>query len=88
MMWVRAETSYAHFFWEAQTTLRCTPVYCFLFGQAIMAGIATIMNESLSPTRANPKNPISPSNYPDKRSVVAAYKRMVRWQTNCTSYEP
>ncbi|XP_064400082.1 harmonin-like isoform X2 [Halichondria panicea] len=45
-----------------------------------MAGVASIpmiMNESLSPTRANPRNPISPSNYPDKKSVVAAYKRMV-----------
>ena len=42
-----------------------------------VAGIPMIMNESLSPTRANPRNPISPSNYPDKKSVVAAYKRMV-----------
>ncbi len=42
-----------------------------------MAGVPMMMNESLSPTRANPRNPISPSNYPDKKSVVAAYKRMV-----------
>ena len=35
------------------------------------------MNESLSPTKLDSNKPISPSNYPDKRSYVAAYKRMV-----------
>lgn len=39
--------------------------------------MALVMNQSLTPTKLDPKAPFSPSNYPDKRSVVAAYKRMV-----------
>ena len=43
-----------------------------------MADIAYVMNQSLSPTKIDSNNPISPSKYPDKRSMVNAYKRMVR----------
>eukprot|EP00731_Ephydatia_muelleri_P006565 Em0003g813a len=43
-----------------------------------MAGMAQVMNQSLTPTRLDSKMPFTPSNYPDKRSVVAAYKRMVQ----------
>lgn len=46
------------------------------------AGLANVMNQSLSPTKLNPSNPLSPSNYPDKKSVVAAYKRMVRYRVD------
>ena len=42
-----------------------------------MADLAYVMSESLSPTRIDSSNPISPSKYPDKRSMVNAYKRMV-----------
>ena len=40
--------------------------------------MAQFMNQSLTPTRLDPKVPFTPSNYPDKKSVVAAYKRMVK----------
>lgn len=40
------------------------------------SGLAEVMNQSLTPTKVG--QPFSPSNYPDKKSVVAAYKRMVR----------
>ena len=39
--------------------------------------MAIAMNQSLSPTKLDSTQPMSPSNYPDKRSYVAAYKRMV-----------
>ena len=44
---------------------------------SMAADLATVMNQSLSPTKLDARTPLSPSNYPDKRSVVAAYKRMV-----------
>lgn len=40
--------------------------------------MAIAMNQSLSPTKLDSTQPPSPSNYPDKRSYVAAYKRMVK----------
>ena len=39
--------------------------------------MAIVMNQSLTPTKLDSTNPATPSNYPDKRSYVAAYKRMV-----------
>ena len=51
-----------------------------------MAGIAYVMNESLTPTKLDSNKPISPTNYPDKRSMVNAYKRMVR--LNCLNPVP
>ena len=42
------------------------------------SGLAYVMNESLSPTKIDSSNPIVPSNYPDKKSMVNAYKRVVR----------
>ena len=48
-----------------------------------MAGMAQVMNQSLTPTRLDSKMPFTPSNYPDKRSVVAAYKRMVKLGVCC-----
>lgn len=45
--------------------------------------MAQVMNQSLTPTRLDSKMPFTPSNYPDKRSVVAAYKRMVKLGVCC-----
>lgn len=42
-----------------------------------MADLAYVMNDSLSPTKIHSSNPISPSKYPDKRSMINAFKRMV-----------
>ncbi len=39
--------------------------------------MALALNQSLTPTKLSSDAPLSPSNYPDKRSMVAAYKRMV-----------
>ena len=39
--------------------------------------MSVAMNQSLSPTKLETVQQMSPSHYPDKRSYVAAYKRMV-----------
>ena len=39
--------------------------------------MALISNQSLTPTRLDPNAPFTPSNYPDRRSVIAAFKRSV-----------
>ncbi|CAI8031578.1 Harmonin [Geodia barretti] len=40
--------------------------------------MSVAMNQSLSPTKLETVQQMSPSHYPDKRSYVAAYKRMVQ----------
>lgn len=42
-----------------------------------MADLAYVMSQSLTPTKLDSSNPISPSKYPDRKSMVNAYKRMV-----------
>ncbi len=42
-----------------------------------LPSMAIALNQSLTPTKLSSHTPLSPSNYPDKRSMVAAYKRMV-----------
>ena len=36
-----------------------------------------INNMSLTPTRLDPSTVFTPSNYPDRRSVIAAFRRAV-----------
>jgi hypothetical protein len=40
--------------------------------------MAVAMNQSLTPTKLDSAEHVTPSQYPDKRSYVAAYKRMVQ----------
>lgn len=54
---------------------RATPLFCSK--DLSMADVAYVMNQSLSPTKLDPTNPISPSKYPDRHSMVNAYKRTV-----------
>jgi len=46
------------------------------------AELAYVMNDSLTPTKMDSRKPISPSNYPDKKSMVNAFKRMVKKGAN------
>ena len=50
-------------------------------GRTVFCEMALVSNQSLTPTRLDPNAHFTPSNYPDRRSVIAAFKRAV----SCTS---
>lgn len=53
------------------------PAQCIWKQASQRRDMAIALNQSLTPTKLSSETPLSPSNYPDKRSMVAAYKRMV-----------